>query len=353
MTMSNVNEEKNLNETKKIWKESGAEAEKGNEKITFANKPEKTSNVILTINPNDSVRVVDPEKALWHELNTALRKKTTLKSTIDEISKTPNGMGIVVTYYKNQRITIPLTQMGIILSDDSKYQESYETRLFKFATTLIGAEIDFIVKSVDEKNRVVLASRKDALVDKIRTYYATLDKNKVSMIGNNPDVQARVISVGRKNLGVEVFGIQTQINAKDVFYEWVVDLRNDFSAGDVILVNVEEIQYPDYFEGCEDNEEWLLGIKIKANHKKFEKDYPSISFENHTVGSKTRGTITEITENGTIHIILKNKVNAIAHIVAGNRTPLVGDVVSYVCTRKDEKTHVSIGQITKILSSEY
>jgi hypothetical protein len=25
-----------------------------------------------------------------------------------------------------------------------------------------------------------------------------------------------------------------------VFYEWVVDLRNDFSAGDVILVNVEK-----------------------------------------------------------------------------------------------------------------
>jgi hypothetical protein len=47
-------------------------------------------------------------------------------------------------------------------------------------------------------------SRKETLVDKIRTYYATLDEYKVSMIGNNPDVQARVISVGRKNLGVEV-----------------------------------------------------------------------------------------------------------------------------------------------------
>lgn len=130
--------------------------------------------------------------------------------------------------------------MEIVLSDDSKYQEPLETRLFKFATTLIGAEIDFVIKSVDEANRVVVASRKETLVDKIRTYYATLDKDKVSMIGNNPDVQARVISVGRKNLGVEVFGVQTQINAKDVFYEWVVDLRNDFSAGDVILVNVEK-----------------------------------------------------------------------------------------------------------------
>jgi hypothetical protein len=40
--------------------------------------------------------------------------------------------------------------MEIVLSDDSKYQEPLETRLLKFATTLIGAEIDFVIKSVDE-----------------------------------------------------------------------------------------------------------------------------------------------------------------------------------------------------------
>ena len=91
------------------------------------------------------------------------------------------------------------------LSSIAIWKREYINRfLFKFATTLIGAEIDFGIKSVDEANRVVVASRKETLVDKIRTYYATLDKDKVSMIGNNPDVQARVISVGRKNLGVEV-----------------------------------------------------------------------------------------------------------------------------------------------------
>lgn len=91
------------------------------------------------------------------------------------------------------------------LSSIAIWKREYINRfLFKFATTLIGAEIDFVIKSVDEANRVVVASRKEALVDKIRTYYAILDKDKVSMIGNNPDVQARVISVGRKNLGVEV-----------------------------------------------------------------------------------------------------------------------------------------------------
>ena len=337
-----------------IWKENeNAAPDIEKPEKTFAKKPSKTSNVILTIDPNDSVRIVDPIKALWHELHTAKKRKTILRGHVDEISSTPNGMGIAVSYYKNQRITIPLTQMELKLSEDSKYQGTYEERLKRFATTLMGAEIDFIVKEVDEENGVVLASRREALIERIQTYYATLDSNEASIVANNPDVQARVISVGRKNLGVEVFGIQTQINAKDIFYEWVVNLRNVFSVGDVILVNIEDIEYPDYFDGCNQDEKWLLGIKIKASHKKFEVDYPSISFENFDVGTKIRGTITDITDNGTIHLVLKNKVNAIARVVGGNRMPLVGDEVSYVCTRKDEKTHVSIGQITKIISSEY
>lgn len=101
------------------------------------------------------------------------------------------------------------------LSSIAIWKREYINRfLFKFATTLIGAEIDFGIKSVDEANRVVVASRKETLVDKIRTYYATLDKDKVSMIGNNPDVQARVISVGRKNLGVEVLVFRHKLMPK-------------------------------------------------------------------------------------------------------------------------------------------
>lgn len=34
------------------------------------------------------------------------------------------------------------------------------------------------------------------------------------MIGNNPDVQARVISVGRKNLGVEVLVFRHKLMPK-------------------------------------------------------------------------------------------------------------------------------------------
>lgn len=351
---SNEGEVNGAGENNKIWKENkniSLDTEKSEE--TFARKPEKTSNVILTIDPNDNVRLVDPIKALWHELNTAKRRKTILRGNIDEISTTPTGVGIAVSYYKNQRITIPLTQMELKLSDDSKYQGSYDERLKRFATTLMGAEIDFIVKEVDEENGIVIASRREAIIEKIKTYYATLDANKSSIVANNPDVQARIISVGRKNLGIEVFGIQTQVNAKDIFYEWIVNLKNVYSVGDVILVNVEEIEYPKYFEGCDRDEEWLLGIKIKASHKKFEVDYPSISFENFDVGTKIRGTITDITDKGTIHLVLKNKVNAIARVVGGNRMPLVGDEVSFVCTHKDEKTHISIGQITKIISSEF
>lgn len=108
-------------------------------------------------------------------------------------------------FYRLHNLEVDRLNAKNNLSSIAIWKREYINRfLFKFATTLIGAEIDFVIKSVDEVNRVVVASRKETLVDKIRTYYATLDKDKVSMIGNNPDVQARVISVGRKNLDVEV-----------------------------------------------------------------------------------------------------------------------------------------------------
>ncbi len=338
-----------------IWKSDRRKQDvvkKVPEKKAYANKPEHTSSAVLTIDPDDNLKIIDSEEELWHELKTAFHNGRSLRNTIDEVSRTPNGHGIVVTYYKNQRIIIPLKEMGLQLSTDAKFTEDEDTRLFKLASNMLGAEIDFVIKSVDKKEGLVLASRKAAILDKIKTYYAELDENRVSKVANTPDVQARILSVGQKNIRVDVFGIQTQINAKDIFYEWVVDLGKMFSAGDYILVHVSEIDYPEPFEGCENDEKWLMGIKIKANHKKFEKDWTRIAFENHQVGSKTRGTITDY-NNGVYFITLKNKVNAIAHSVSGRRTPMVGDVVSYVCKRKDAESNTSVGLITKVISSEF
>lgn len=336
-----------------IWK-SDKKVEKSTEhaKKQYANKPEKINNTILTVDPDDTLRVVDSEEELWHELKTAFHNGKILRSTVDEVLKTPNGYGIVATYYKDQRIIIPLKEMALQLSSDSKFTEDENTRLHKMASNMLGAEIDFVIRSLDRNQGLVSASRKDALLEKIKTYYAELDENRVSKVASTPDVQARILAVGPKYIRVDVFGIQTQINAMDIFYEWVLDLTKIYSPGENILVNVTEIEYPEPFDGCENDEKWLMGIKIKANHKKFEKNKPKIAFETHQVGSKTRGIITDY-RNGVYFITLKNKVNAIAHSVAGRRNPMVGDVVSYVCKRKDNETNTSIGLITKVISSEY
>ena len=247
--------------------------------------------------------------------------------------------------------------MGLQLSEDPKYQEDTETRLAKLATTLLGAEIDFIVRGINKDKKTgeltVVASRKDALLEKIKIYYATLDKNRASLIAKNPQVQARIISVGRKNIHVEVFGIQTQINATELFYEWIVDLRNIYSVGDVILIRVDEIIYPEYKEGCENDKNWLWNIKIKANHKCFETDYPSIKFNEMNEETKVLGFVTDITDTGKYYITLKNGVNAIANSYKGNRIPMIGDKISFYCIRKNKETKKAEGFIAKILASEY
>lgn len=343
-----------------IWKKKEAAKQVLEKKnpVEYAVKPEQTSKQILSIDPDDYV--VDGQRTaldeLFHDLKTAKLKKKKLHGTIDEVGRTPKGMPIVATYYKGQRIIIPMKEMALILSDDKKFIDDKESRQIQMANNMIGAEIDFVIKDVQKDGNLILAvaSRKEAVLDKIKTYYGELDADRTSMVARQPLVEGRITAVNRKNLWVEVLGIQTQINAMNVFWEWVVDLKKSFSPGDKLLVNVKEIEYPDPkdFKDYINNEEWLLEIKIKAEHKSFEPNLPSINFNAILPKTKCRAVVTDY-HNGVYFLQLASKVNAIAHSLAGNRKVLVGDTVSFLCQRKDEDTTTAIGYITKVINSEY
>ncbi len=337
-----------------IWKEESETKEQTEVKNSFAAKPVAAKAGILTIDPDDTVQIMDEEKILWHDLNTAMRKRRILRGTINEVTKTENGMSVIATHYKGQRITIPLDQMEIHLSNDEKHKGTPdEVRRYQLATVMMGSEFDYIIKHIDEKNRIVLASRKEAIIENIKKFYATLDENRVSMVGNCPDVQARIIAVTDKSVTAEVFGIQTQINANEIFYEWTANLRERFAVGDKFLVRVLDIDYPEPFDGCENNEEWLLGIQIKATHKPFEIDKPRINFENHRIDSTSSAIITDI-RNGTYYLsLIESKVNARAHVVKTRQKLMIGDTVRYKCNKKYEDTCISEGVITSLIKAKY
>lgn len=74
------------------------------------------------------------------------------------------GGTIAVVYYKEMHVVIPLAEMMINLVEDAAhdYGELVQ-RQNKILGNMLGCEIDFIIKGLDNASRSVVASRKDAM----------------------------------------------------------------------------------------------------------------------------------------------------------------------------------------------
>ena len=90
---------------------------------------------------------------------------------------------------------------------------------------MLTAEIDFIVRGLDNSARSVVASRKAAMLRKRQTFYLDTNEDGVPMIYEGRVVQARVIGVAEKVLRVEVFGVECTIFARDLSAAWFGDAR--------------------------------------------------------------------------------------------------------------------------------
>ena len=106
---------------------------------------------------------------------------------------------------------------------------------------MLGCDIDFIIKDLDNKSRSVVASRKDAMLKKRQTFYIGEDTEK-PMLYEGRIVEARVIAVAPKAVRLEVFGVEVSVRARDMAWEWMVDAGEKFQVGDLVLVMVNKVE---------------------------------------------------------------------------------------------------------------
>ena len=120
--------------------------------------PEKLAPTsILTISADADIETPESiEDTNWHELQNAYRTKKILTGTLGGIEKLERDGTIAIVYYKDQRIVIPLSEMMINLKEDasSDYGELLN-RQNKILGNMLGAEIDFLIKGIDNKSRSV------------------------------------------------------------------------------------------------------------------------------------------------------------------------------------------------------
>ncbi len=311
--------------------------------LSDAVKPQRAKtkeSPILTIEIKDDVETEDDlaEKA-WHEINNSYRTRRILTGMLGGVEQLDNGKTVAVVDYKGYRIIIPLKEMSVNFPNNATGNEYRDLiiRHHKLVSNMLGADIDFIVKGVDEASRSVVASRRDAMLKKRQTFYMDIDSGGTYQIYDGRIVQARVIAVAEKAIRIEAFGVECSIMARDLSWDWIGDAHERFSVGDEILVRIQSV-----------NRESLETLSIKADVKSTSENNKRANLNQCRVQSKYAGKVTDINK-GVVFIRLSNGVNAIAHSCYDRRTPGKKDDVSFAVTHIDEERGVAVGIITRII----
>lgn len=295
---------------------------------------------ILTISAGDDVHTEeDLAEIAWHEIHNAFRTRKILTGMFGGIEQTEGGMTVCVVEYKGYRIIIPFKEMTVSFPNklSGTEYENFIIRQHKLLNTMLGAEIDFIVKGIDSKTRSVVASRKDAMLKKRMTFYFDTDRNGSYKIYDGRIVQARVVAVAEKAIRIEAFGVECTILAKDLSWDWIGDAHERFSVGDQILVRILSV-----------NRDNIETLSIKADVKSATEVNMRPKLSTCRVQSKYAGRVTDVSR-GVIYIRLTNGINAVAHSCLDRRMPAKKDDVSFAVTHIDEERGVAVGIITRII----
>ena len=293
---------------------------------------------ILTLNADSEVETPESrEDTIWHELQNAYRTRKILTGTLGGIEKMDGGGTIAVIYYKEMRVVIPLSEMMINLVEDEAhdYGELVQ-RQNKILGNMLGCEIDFIIKGLENASRSVVASRKDAMYKKRQIFYMP-DAAGNSRVCEDRIVQARVIAVAEKVVRVEIFGTECSILARDLSWDWLGDATERFHVGEQILVRILSVK----IRSLED-------ISVKADVKSVNGNTSKDNLSKCKIQGKYAGTVMDI-HKGTVFVRLHIGVNAVAHSCYDNRMPGKKDEVSFVVTRIDADRNVAVGLISRII----
>lgn len=303
-----------------------------------AARPERPA-PILTIEAGGEVFTEEMQADIaWHEIHNAYRTRRILSGIFGGLEQLDNGKYVAVVEYKGYRILIPMKEMIYNYPNQIQGPEYKEVmqELHRNLSSMLGAQIDFVVKGIDSKARSVVASRKDAMRKKRQLFFIDEDINGEHRVREGRLVQARIIGVHEKVLRLEIFGVETTILARNLSWEWIGDVHDHYSVGDHIVVRITKIDVLDV-----DN------IKISAEVRSLTNSSRD-NLKLCRIQGKYSGKIIDI-HKGVFFIRLTNGVNAVAHSCRDRRYPGKKDDVSFTVTHIDEERGTAVGIITRII----
>lgn len=279
-------------------------------KISEGREDDATVRPVRRVMTIDSVRTVETDEDRADrdliELTGAMKTGKILSGSLQGVEQTKDD-AVAVVYRGSFKILIPARE-AISPPDDYRGQPVADVHRY-LLTKRLGAEIDFVIKGIDAESGIAVASRLEAMRLKRKQFYFGQDRDGSDMLYAGVCAEARVVSVIRAGIFVDLFGLELYIPLRELSYQRMMDASVYFQAGQRVLVKVVSLDKSD-----RNNIKAVVSVK-QAMENPYEK-----ALRRYTVGNRYVGTVSMVDTNG-VFVALDGGIDCLCSFPKRGRPP--------------------------------
>ena len=263
------------------------------------------------------------------DLTESLKSDKILTGKIQGVERNFQGHdSVAVLYHGVFKVVIPAEDM--VEKPEEREDRSLADSYHYLLTRRLGAEVDYVVNSIFYDDMIAYASRVEAMQVKRKRFYRGGDG---ALVHEGVRAEARVVSVTRGGIFIDLFGIETYIPLRELSYQRLSNAMSNFNTGDRVIVKVLSVDNKD-----------LRNIKVEASVKQASVNPYEFALKKFSVGNRYVGTVSMVDKNG-VFVALDTGVDCLCRFPARGR-PIKGTRATVQILGIDEKTNRIWGIIT-------
>ena len=214
---------------------------------------------------------------------------------------------LAVLYHGDFKIIIPADQAVLLVED--RQGRSPEEILSDTLNKRLGAEIDYIIKGIDQESGIAVGSRLEAMEIKRRQYYFGRDRDGNNLIYEGVCAEARIVSVIRAGIFVDLFGLEVYIPLRELSYQRLMDAGVQYQTGQRVLVKILKIDRSDRSH-----------IQVTASVKQAGENPYEKALKRYSVGNRYVGTVSMVDTTG-VFVALDGGIDCLCSYPKRGRPP--------------------------------
>lgn len=243
------------------------------------------------------------------DLIESMKTKRILTGTIQGVERPEDNSNrsLAVIYHGDFKVIIPAEEA---VEPPEDFRGRSESDIMHYMLTKrLGAEVDYIVKGIDPKAGIAVASRLEAMAAKRKEYYFGTDRDGNNLIYNDVCAEARIVSVIRAGIFVDLFGLEIYIPLRELSYQRLLDASAQFQPGQRVLVKVLTVDRSDRNQ-----------VKVTASVKQAGENPYEKALKKYSVGNRYVGTVSMVDTTG-VFVSLDGGVDCLCSYPKRGRPP--------------------------------